>query len=69
MLQQMDKLNIFNHTDGFLPSLLLDGHESRFKLPLLGYITKKDHEWKVYIGVPYGTSYCQVGDSTEQNGS
>jgi hypothetical protein len=24
--------------------------------------------WKACIGVPYGTSYWQVGDSTEQNG-
>jgi hypothetical protein len=48
--------------------LLLDGHGSRFELPFQEYITNKSHEWKVCIGVPYGTSYWQVGVSTEQNG-
>jgi hypothetical protein len=68
MLQFMDKLNIFDRSDGVNPFLLLDGHGSRFELPFLEYITCKDHKWKVCIGVPYGTSYWQVGDSAEQNG-
>ena len=33
------------------------------------YITDPLHEWVVCIGVPYGTSLWQVGDSSEQNGS
>jgi hypothetical protein len=68
MLQFMDKLNIFHRSYGVNPFLLLDGHGSRFELPFLEYITCKDHKWKVCIGVPYGTSYWQVGDSAEQNG-
>ena len=28
----------------------------------------EDTKWDVCIGLPYGTSYWQVGDSTEQNG-
>ena len=32
------------------------------------YINKDDHEWCVCIGVPYGTGYWQIGDSTQQNG-
>ena len=52
-----------------MPFLLLDGHESRFELPFLTYITNPDHPWKVCIGVPYGTSLWQVADSKEQNGS
>lgn len=68
MLKFMDDLNLFDRSDGVPPFLLLDGHGSRFELPFLEYITCKDHEWKVSIGVPYGTSYWQVGDSTEQNG-
>jgi hypothetical protein len=34
----------------------------------LEYILDDAHKWKVCIGVPYGTSYWQVGDSTKQNG-
>jgi hypothetical protein len=68
MLQYMDKLVLFDRSDGIPPFLLLDGHGSRFELPFLEYIMNKEHEWKVCIGVPYGTSYWQVGDSAEQNG-
>jgi len=68
MLRFIDKLNIFDRSDQVLPFLLLDGHGSRFELAFLEYITNKNNEWKVCIGVPYGTSYWQVGDSTEQNG-
>jgi len=64
----MDKQNLFDRSDGISPFLLLDGHGSRFELPFLEYILDDAHKWKVCIGVPYGTSYWQVGDSTEQNG-
>jgi hypothetical protein len=63
----MDKLNLFDCTGGVIPFLLLDGHGSRFELPFFR-VHKKDHEWKVCIGVPYGSSYWQVGFSPEQNG-
>ena len=32
------------------------------------YIFDDNHKWTVVFGVPCGTSFCQVVDSTEQNG-
>ena len=40
-----------------------------FQLPFLQYINDEKHKWKVFIGVPYGTSLWQAGDSAEQNGA
>lgn len=69
-LEKMDKLDLFPRNEhGTKPFLLLDGHGSRLELPFLQYINTPIHEWVVCIGVPYGTSYWQVGDSAEQNGS
>ena len=53
---------------GLAPFVLLDGHQSRFDLEFLEYINSKEHQWNVSIGVPYGTAFWQVADSTEQNG-
>ena len=64
----MDGLNLFDKSEKNSPYLLPDGHDSRFELSFLEYITSKDPEWKVCIGVPYGPSYWQVGDSIEQIG-
>ena len=72
MLLHMDNCHLFDRTDGVLPFLLLDGHGSRLELPFLEYINdmgEEGHKWRVCIGVPYGTSFWQVGDSAEQNGS
>jgi hypothetical protein len=68
-LKHMDALNLFPRDDGVQPFLLLDGHGSRLELPFLQYINEPQHNWIVCIGVPYGTSYWQVADSSEQNGS
>jgi hypothetical protein len=68
MLETIDKLNVFDCSDGSPPFLLLDGHGSRFDLKFLEYINQEETKWKVCSGVPYGTSYWQVGDSIEQNG-
>jgi hypothetical protein len=55
---------------GLSPSCcLIDRHGSRLELPFLQYVNSPNHEWVVCIGVPYGTSYWQVGGSSEQNGS
>ena len=35
----------------------------------LKYINDSKTEWHVYLGVPFGKTYWQVGDSKEQNGS
>jgi len=52
---------------GLKPFLILDGHGSQFELESLEYINKEEHKWCVNIGLPYGTSYWQVGDSIEHN--
>ncbi len=54
---------------GINPFLLLDGHGSHFDLEFLEYVTTVDTKCHVEIGLPYGTSYWQVGDSSEQNGT
>ena len=59
---------MFDRSDGVSPFLLLDGHGSSFDLTFLEYINDPTTKGNVCIGVPYGTSYWQVGDSTEQNG-
>ena len=71
MLREIDKIGLYDRSDNILPFLILDGHGSRFELPFLEYIngrTSEKNKWNVCIGIPYGTSYWQVGDSTEQNG-
>ena len=69
ILATLDRFKVFDRSNGKLPFLLLDGHGSRFALNFLAYVTNKEHEWCVCIGVPYGTSLWQVGDSSEQNGA
>jgi hypothetical protein len=68
-LEYINKLELFPRIGGLKPFLLLDGHGSRLELPFLQYVYDPNHQWIVCIGVPYGTSYWQVGDSLEQNGS
>ena len=70
VLRHLDKLEVFHddRKEGYTPFLLLDGHQSRFELEFLRYINDPDTKWSVCIGVPYGTSLWQVGDSSQQNG-
>ncbi len=67
MLQAMDELYVFDRSTGLSPFLLLDGHGSPFELEFLEYNTP-EHKWNCCIGLPYGTLYWQVRDSSEQNG-
>ena len=69
ILKTLDTLEIFDRSTGITPLLLLDGHGSRMELPFLQYINDPLHLWRALIGVPYGTSLWQVGDSAEQNGA
>ena len=69
ILKTIDSYELFPRNDGVKPFLLLDGHGSRLELPFLNYINNPADHWIVCIGVPYGTSLWQVGDSKEQNGS
>ena len=59
-LQHMDSLNIFNRGSGRYSFLLLDLHQSQFKMSFLEYTTNKNHEWRVIM---------QVANSKERNGS
>lgn len=70
ILRTVDTIGIYERErqDGITPFLLVDGHKSRFSPTFLKYITNPQHKWKVCIGVPYGTSLWQVGDSPQQNG-
>ena len=71
VLMHLDALSIYDddRQNGYTPMLLVDGHDSRFDVEFLKYINDDKHKWAVCIGVPYGTSYWQVGDSKEQNGT
>jgi hypothetical protein len=68
ILKTLDQLAIFSRKNGIRPFVLLDGHSTRFDIQFLEYINNTDHKWSVCIGVPYGTSLWQVGDSVHQNG-
>jgi hypothetical protein len=65
----MDKLELFDHSDGVNPFLLCDGHGNCFEDPFLCYTLDGKRPWTCCIGVPYGTSMWRVGDSTKQNGT
>jgi hypothetical protein len=67
MLEAMGDLELFNRSDGVDPCLLLDGHGSCFELPFIENI-HREQKWTVIIGVPYGTSLWQAGDSKQHNG-
>jgi hypothetical protein len=71
IFKTFDHYQLFDddRTNGRTPFFLLDGHNSRFHLPFVNYINEDRTKYAVTIGVPYGTSYWQVGDSSEQNGS
>jgi hypothetical protein len=68
MLCYIDEKEVFDCSNGLCPFLLLDGYGSQFDLKFLEYINSEETKWNGNIGLPYGTSYLQVGDSTEQNG-
>jgi hypothetical protein len=70
IFKTLDTLSIFSkeREEGIRPFVLLDGHSSRFDVEFLRYINDPTHMWSVCIGVPYGTSLWQVGDSVQQNG-
>lgn len=70
IFRHLDELEVFkeDREQGYTPFVLLDGHQSRFELEFLKYINDPDHRWNTCIGVPYGTSLWQVGDSQQQNG-
>ena len=69
LLEKLDQLEVFPRIDDVYTFLLLDSHGSRLKLLFLNYMNCPNHEWVVCLGVPYGTSYWQAEDSSEQNGS
>jgi hypothetical protein len=48
--------------------MICDGHGSRFEEPFMKYTLESNRPWTCCIGVPYGTSMWQLGNSAEQNG-
>ena len=70
ILEHLDSFGVFDEgrKNGLGPFLLVDRHQSRFDLSFLRYINNENTKWAVCIGVPYGTAFWQVGDSSEQNG-
>ena len=69
MFRTFDELKLFDRSEGKIPFFLLDGHGTRLETEFLEYVNNPDHQWCVCLGVPYGTSLWQIGDSKEQNGS
>jgi hypothetical protein len=69
MLAKMDEHSLFDRSAGINPFLLCDGHGSWFEEPFLEYTLESDMPWTCCIGLPYGTSVWQVGDSPEKNGT
>jgi hypothetical protein len=70
IFRTLDELKIFQESRNKVirPLVLVDGYGSRFDVEFLQYINNENHRWSVCIGVPYGTSLWQVGDSVQQNG-
>ncbi len=56
MLKAMDDLQVFDHSTGLNPFLLLDGHGSCFELDFLEYINCNEAKRDCCIALPYGTS-------------
>ena len=52
MLSVMDKMQLFDRSDGVPPFLLLDGHGSRFDLKFLRDVNNPTTKWNACIGVP-----------------
>ncbi len=65
VMKYLDKKWAFDWTEAD-PFRLLVGHGSRFEMPFLNYINDPASKWMVSIGVPYGTSLWQVGNSSQQ---
>ena len=49
--------DIFHQTNKKMPPLLLDGHQSRFEVELLEYITNANRPWILCIGID-GLYWC-----------
>jgi hypothetical protein len=69
MLRYMDKLEVFDRSDGVPPMIILEGHNSRFNSEYLDYCSDNEHVWTPMLEVPYTTNLWQVGDSSHQNGA
>jgi hypothetical protein len=69
ILKYLDGMNLYPRNIGDpIIFLVVEGHDSRLSPSFIDYIAKPIHKWRVNLGIPYATSYWQVGDSSEQNG-
>ena len=68
VFKRIDELDLFPRDNGVYPCVLLDGHNSRLYEPFIKYINSPTTKWGFILGIPYGTSYWQVADTTYLNG-
>jgi hypothetical protein len=69
MLQYMEKLEVFDPSEGVPPMVILDGHNSRFDSEYLDYCNDDEHLWTPMLGVSYASNMWQVGYSPQQSGA
>jgi hypothetical protein len=65
----MDKLVVFDRSDGVPPMVILDGHNSQFRSEYLEYCNDEQHLCNPMLGVPYASNLWRVDDSPQQNGA
>jgi len=69
VFRYLDHLGVCPRGNGIPgPSLVLDGHGSRFDLPFLQHINQHDHKWEANVGNPCCTDLWQTGDAEQCNG-
>ena len=68
IFKELDRRKIVDRSDGVLPFVLLDGHQSRFSVEFLLYINNPNHKWVDCIILPYGTHLWQLADNKRING-
>jgi hypothetical protein len=65
MFSKMDDYCLFDQNIGINPFWLCDGHGNQFEEPFLEYTLESNMPWNYSIGVLYGMSVWQLGDSVE----
>ena len=65
IVEPLNTFDVFYRSSIITPVILLDGNGSQLQLPFLEFIDDLSHPWAAIIGVSYGTSLWQVGDTEE----
>ena len=70
ILKYFDSREIFpQFPSGYIPFLIVDGHNTQLDPTFIAYINNIEHHWKVCFGLPHTASLLQVGDLAENNGT